>query len=162
MNIKDIKSLAQIMEDSGLTSVEVEEGNLKIKLERNYASLNTVLPATPIYSVGQQSPSSAPISALDEQLIIPEESTNTETVVDFNHIFEVKSPMVGIFYAAPKPDAEPFVKIGSKVKQGDVLCIIEAMKLMNEITAEKDGEVVDICVSTGQVVEYSQPMFKMF
>ncbi len=84
------------------------------------------------------------------------------STVDFNHVTEVKSPMVGVFYAAPSPDAEPFVQVGSKVKKGDVLCIIEAMKLMNEITAEQDGEIVDICVQNGDVVEYGQTLFKIF
>lgn len=71
----------------------------------------------------------------------------------------VNSPMVGVFYAASAPDAEPYVKVGSKVHKGDVLCLIEAMKLMNEVTAEKDGEIVQICVENGQVVEYDQPLF---
>ena len=69
--------------------------------------------------------------------------------------------MVGVFYASPSPDAKPFVEVGQKVKKGDVVCIIEAMKLMNELTADQDGEVVDICVSNGDVVEYGQPLFKL-
>lgn len=71
----------------------------------------------------------------------------------------IPSPMVGVFYAAASPDAEPYVKIGSKVHKGDVLCLIEAMKLMNEVTAEKDGEIVSICAENGQVVEYGQALF---
>ncbi len=70
--------------------------------------------------------------------------------------------MVGVFYAAPAPGAQPYVSIGSKVKAGDVLCLIEAMKLMNEITAEKDGEIVDICAQDGQIVEFGQTVFKIF
>ncbi len=70
--------------------------------------------------------------------------------------------MVGVFYSSPSPEAEPFVKVGSKVKKGDVLCIIEAMKLLNEINADTDGEIVDICVNNGDVVEYGQPLFKIF
>lgn len=160
MNINEIESLAKIMETFGLTALEIAEGNLVIKLER--ASNTTVsVPSYPVMPATIPTvayPEAAPLVAA----VPHEEVASTETVVDFNHIFEVKSPMVGIFYAAPNPDAEPFVKIGSKVKKGDVLCIIEAMKLMNEITAENDGEIVDICVSSGQVVEYSQPLFKMF
>ena len=72
------------------------------------------------------------------------------------------APMVGVFYDRPSENAMPFVSIGSKVKKGDVLCIIEAMKLMNEITAECDGEVVDICLENGQVVEFGQTLFKLF
>ena len=71
----------------------------------------------------------------------------------------IPSPMVGVFYAASSPDAEPYVKVGSKVHKGDVLCLIEAMKLMNEVTAEKDGEIASICVENGQVVEYGQALF---
>lgn len=71
----------------------------------------------------------------------------------------IPSPMVGVFYAASSPDAEPYVKVGSKVLKGDVLCLIEAMKLMNEVTAEKDGEIVSICAENGQVVEYGQALF---
>ena len=69
--------------------------------------------------------------------------------------------MVGVFYTSPSPDTKPFVEIGQRVKKGDVVCIIEAMKLMNELTADQDGEVVDICVNNGEVVEYGQPLFKL-
>lgn len=71
----------------------------------------------------------------------------------------ITSPMVGVFYAASSPDKDPYVTVGSKVKKGDVLCLIEAMKLMNEVTAEQDGEIVKVCVDNGQVVEYGQPLF---
>ena len=80
---------------------------------------------------------------------------------DFNAAKMVTSPMVGVFYASPSPTDPPFVTVGSKVKKGDVLCIIEAMKLMNEITAEEDGEIIDICATNGSVVEYGQILFKM-
>jgi acetyl-CoA carboxylase biotin carboxyl carrier protein len=82
--------------------------------------------------------------------------------VDFNEISEVKSPMVGVFYQAPSPESEPFVKIGGRIKKGDVLCIIEAMKVMNEITADVDGELVDICAENGQIVEFGQTLFKVY
>ena len=82
--------------------------------------------------------------------------------VDFNNLKEVKSPMVGVFYQAPSPEADPYVRVGSKVKKGDVLCVIEAMKLLNEITADTDGEIVDVCVENGQLVEYGQVLFKIF
>ena len=80
---------------------------------------------------------------------------------DFNAAKMVLSPMVGVFYASPSPSDPPFVTVGSKVKKGDVLCIIEAMKLMNEITAEEDGEIIDICAANGSVVEYGQILFKL-
>ena len=71
----------------------------------------------------------------------------------------ITSPMVGVFYPAPAPDSDPYVTVGTQVKKGDVLCLIEAMKLMNEVTAEKSGEICEICVENGQVVEYGQPLF---
>ena len=89
-------------------------------------------------------------------------ATQDGTPVDFNNLKEVKSPMVGVFYQAPSPEADPYVRVGSKVKKGDVLCVIEAMKLLNEITADTDGEIVDVCVENGQLVEYGQVLFKIF
>ena len=80
---------------------------------------------------------------------------------DFGAARMVVSPMVGVFYASPSPDDPPFVKVGQKVHKGDVLCIIEAMKLMNEITAEEDGEIIDVCATNGSVVEYGQTLFKL-
>lgn len=71
------------------------------------------------------------------------------------------SPMVGVFYSAPSPQSKPFVEVGSRVKKGDVLCIVEAMKLMNEITAELDGEIVEVCAASGDVVEYGQTLFRI-
>lgn len=148
MNIKNIKSLARIMEASGLSVLEVSEGESKIRLEK---------------AVGRVTESAAPVYVAEKtEKPIAEAATATECAIDFNNIVEVKSPMVGVFYTSPAPEADPYVKIGSKVKKGDVLCIIEAMKLMNEITAEVDGEIVDICVQNGQVVEFSQVLFKIF
>jgi len=85
-----------------------------------------------------------------------------DQAVDFNRLIEVTSPLVGVFYAAATPEAEPFVSIGSKVTRGTVLCIIETMKLMNEIVAEEDGEIVDICIKNGDIAEFGQVLFKMF
>ena len=149
MNIQDIKELARVMQETGLTSLHVTEGALDIHMERKGSAA-----AEPVQPVVMP-------AAVENQPQIQNEAPVGSTI-DFNHITEVKSPMVGVFYAAPSPDAQPFVQVGSKVKKGDVLCIIEAMKLMNEITAEQDGEIVDICVKSGEVVEYSQTLFKIF
>ena len=148
MNIKNIRSLAQIMQSSGLTAIEISEGDTRIRLEKN------------MHMVAAHHAHTAPMQA--EMALEPDTSGISERVVDFNMISEVKSPMVGVFFAAPAPDAEPFVQVGDRVKKGDVLCVIEAMKIMNEIVSETDGEIVDICVQNGQVVEYSQILFKIF
>ena len=91
-----------------------------------------------------------------------EEPQAASEIKDFNKYRDVKSPMVGIFYTASSPDAEPFVKVGQKVKKGDTLCIIEAMKLMNDVVAEEDGEIVEICAENGSLVEFGQVLFKIF
>ena len=90
----------------------------------------------------------------------PAEALMDDQVVDFNRLKEIKAPMVGVFYPAPSPGAPAFVKKGDQVKKGDVLCIIEAMKMMNEITADEDGVLVDICAGEGELVEFNQILFK--
>ena len=149
MNIKQIRELAQIAAENGLSAIEIAEGENRVRIERAVAA-----PAAVPAVVSMPAPMAAPTAPA------PAPATE-ETNVDFNRTREIKSPMVGVFYAAPSPDAKPFVEVGSKVKKGDIVCIVEAMKLMNEITAEFDGEVVDICVHNGDVVEYGQTLFKL-
>jgi acetyl-CoA carboxylase, biotin carboxyl carrier protein len=145
MDTKKIKWLMQAFEKSNLTAMEVCEGESKVRLER--AAATVAAAPVPLMTAA------APVDNLFQ-----EESG----AVDFNRLTDIKSPMVGVFYSAPAPDAVPFVKRGDYVKKGDVLCVIEAMKLMNEITAETDGEIADICVQNGEVVEFGQPLFKLF
>ena len=149
MNIKQIRELARIAQEHGLTALEVIEGEATIRIERSQA----VAGAAPVVQLAQ---SPAPIAP-----VLPAPDEPKGSTVDFNRTYEVESPLVGVFYAAGAPGAEPFVKVGSHVKKGDVLCIVEAMKLMNEITSDRDGEVVDVCVSNGDVVEFGQTLFKL-
>ena len=149
MNIKQIRELAQIVSENGLSAIEIAEGENRVRIERAVAA-----PAAVPAVVSMPAPAAAPTAPAPAPAA-------EETNVDFNRTREIKSPMVGVFYAAPSPDARPFVEVGSKVKKGDIVCIVEAMKLMNEITAEFDGEVVDICVHNGDVVEYGQTLFKL-
>ncbi|HIS91797.1 MAG TPA: acetyl-CoA carboxylase biotin carboxyl carrier protein [Candidatus Alectryocaccomicrobium excrementavium] len=155
MNIKQIKALAQILAQNDLSALEINEGETHIRLERTVAQpaaqAGAVLVAPPMPAAAAQPAQEAPASAPVE-----------DPGVDFNDVFEAKSPLVGVFYAAPSPGAEPFVRVGSRVKKGDVLCIVEAMKLMNEIQAERDGEIVDICAHDGDVVEFGQTLFKLY
>lgn len=155
MNIKQIKALAQILAQNDLSALEINEGETRIRLERtaaqSAAQAGAVLVAPPMPAAAAQPAQEAPASAPVE-----------DPGVDFNDVFEAKSPLVGVFYAAPSPGAEPFVRVGSRVKKGDVLCIVEAMKLMNEIQAERDGEIVDICAHDGDVVEFGQTLFKLY
>lgn len=145
MKTEEIRELARIMQESGLGLIEIKEGEDCIRLE-------TACAAVPAIPVPAAVPAPVP-QAVPVQDAAP---------VDFNSLKEIKSPMVGVFYEAPSPEAEPFVKVGSKVKKGDVLCVVEAMKLLNEITADADGEIVDVCVENGQLVEYGQVLYKIF
>ena len=147
MNIENVKALAEILSSYGLASIEVNEGENRIRIEKG-ASPQTMRAK----------------SAADEPSV-PDLEANADVnapSVDFNSLIEVKSPMIGVFYSAASPESETFVSIGSKVKKGDVLCLIETMKLMNEITAAQDGEIVDICVKNGDIAEYGQVLFKMY
>lgn len=147
MNIKNIKAIAEIVSTYNLTSIEVTEGDSTIKVEKNIGT-------NAVYV--QENKPMVPMFDQSAQPTAP-----TTTPIDFNKMNEVKSPMVGVFYAAASPDSAPYVKIGDKVKKGDILCIIEAMKQMNEIVAEIDGEIADVCVNNGDIVEFDQTIFKV-
>ena len=156
MNLEEIRTLAEIMSENGLTAIEITEGESNIRLEKNPPAC---VPAAPM-------PIPAVMPAAPVQAALAAEAPAQESAVpasgSFSNLTEVKSPMVGVFYDSPSPEADPYVKVGDKVKKGDVLCIIEAMKLLNEITAEQDGEIVDICAHNADVVEYGQTLFKIF
>lgn len=148
MKMSDIRTLAELVEKHGLTALDYAEGEAHIRIERTPAPVTAAVPAAPAAPAAAPAPAAEPVK--DE-----------DTGADFNAAKMVLSPMVGVFYASPSPSDPPFVTVGSKVKKGDVLCIIEAMKLMNEITAEEDGEIIDICAANGSVVEYGQILFKL-
>jgi acetyl-CoA carboxylase biotin carboxyl carrier protein len=139
MKIDDVKALAELMAQADLSSLSYTEGDLSIRLERACVCL------PPPAAVAAASPAEDP----------------AERQNDFNNMCELKAPMVGVYYAAPAPDAEPFVRVGDRVEKGQVVCILEAMKLMNDITAPVSGRVVDICAQNGAVMEYGQTMMKI-
>ena len=153
MNLRQIRELVRLLESSGLSVLEIEEADLRVRLEKGQTTgFAQPVPA----ALPQAVPAALPVE------IAPAPAPVADGTVDFNRLKEVKSPLVGIFYAAPSPGAEPFAGVGSRVKKGDVLCVVEAMKLMNEITADADGEVIDVCVQNGQVVEFGQILFKLY
>ena len=153
MNLRQIRELVRLLESSSLSVLEIEEADLRVRLEKGQtAGLAQPVPA----GLPQAVPAALPVETA------PATAPVADGTVDFNRLKEVKSPLVGIFYAAPSPGAEPFAGVGSRVKKGDVLCVVEAMKLMNEITAHADGEVIDVCVQYGQVVEFGQILFKLY
>lgn len=144
MKVEEIQSLAKILREADLTCLEVTEGDKTIRLERDV----TAAPAAAVPAAVTPSVPTALQAAGDAGA----EPANYR---------EVKSPLVGVFYAAPSPEAESYVKVGSRVKKGDVLCVIEAMKLLNELNSDVDGEIIAICAENGQVVEYGQTLFKV-
>ena len=152
MDSAKISEIADIMRSHGLTRVRVEDPDgSAVELECGGAPSAAPAPAplsAPVAPAPAPAPA-APAPAGDEPL-------------DMSHTTAVRAPMVGVFYAAPAPGAEPFVQVGSKVKKGDTLCVIEAMKVMNEVTAEQDGEIVDICVKDGDLVEYGCCLMKIY
>ena len=149
MNLNEIKQLIDIVNSSDLQETIIEEGNFKIILRRSSAAI--ISQAAPVTTtVTLPAPSAAPGTAPS--------AANTEPTSD---LIESRSPIVGTFYQSSSPDSPPFVAINDTVKKGDVLCIIEAMKLMNEIEAEVSGTIVEILVENGQAVEYDQPLFRI-
>lgn len=135
MNEAEIRKYAMLMQELGLTGLEVKENVGVVRLERAGA-------AAPAASAAAAEPVAAQSPAPSAGLLI-------------------RSPMVGVFYAAPTEDSEPFIKEGDHVRKGDTLCVIEAMKLMNEIPAEQDGVITGILVKNGQTVEYGTPLFQI-
>lgn len=151
MDMDKIDQLADLMERHGLTRVRLEEGDgAAVELECQPAPIVAAAPLAAAPAAAAQAPA-AGASA-------PEPAPAAEDDPD---VACVKVPMVGVFYAAPSPGAEPFVKVGSKVHAGDTLCVIEAMKLMNEVTAERDGEVVEVCVEDGDLVDFGRCLMKI-
>lgn len=153
MKINDIKALAELVSKNNLSALEYSEGETHLRIE-NAPRTVTIAPA-------QAAPAAAPAAPAAAPAVEAAPVAAADAGADFNAAKMVTSPMVGVFYASPSPTDPPFVTVGSKVKKGDVLCIIEAMKLMNEITAEEDGEIIDICATNGSVVEYGQILFKL-
>lgn len=138
MEETNIRKYAQLMKELGLTGLEITDDKSRVRLERS-ASVSV---SDSVYSASVTEPAAQNVSKSRDYI-------------------SVKSPIVGVFYAAPAENADPYVKVGDNVKKGQTLCIVEAMKLMNEINAEEDGVISEICVTNGQVVEYGTELFRI-
>ena len=156
MDSKRLAEIADVMEDRGLTRVRVEEPDgTAVELERASAAQPVTVP------IPMPSAMAAPVAAPAAMPAAPEPAAQTPAAAPEPKGTEVTAPMVGVFYAAPAPGDEPFVHVGSKVKAGETLCIIEAMKVLNEVTAETDGEVLEICVADGDLVEFGSCLMRI-
>jgi acetyl-CoA carboxylase biotin carboxyl carrier protein len=148
MDIRKIKKLIEVLEESGIAEIEIREGEESVRISRKMdSSPQFVMSHTPIAPVHSSVPAASTSGS---------ESTPVDALPE-GHI--VTSPMVGTMYRAPAPDQQAFVQVGSTVKVGDTLCIIEAMKMLNQIEADKAGTVTAILVENGQAVEFGQPLF---
>ena len=151
MNYDDIKKLIDDMGNSKIDELSIEfPDGIKISMKKDKTP---VMPTIPQETVQY-------ISVPEKKVEKAETVENKEAEKEENYKI-VKSPMVGTFYSKSSPDAKPYVQVGSKVKKGDILCIVEAMKLMNEIESEFDGEIVEVCVKNEDVVDYGKPLFKI-
>ena len=134
MKESDIRKYAELMQELGLTGLEITQDNQVVRLERTAAASEKAVPVIPVQQQAlEQSP-------------------------DY---ISVKSPLVGLFYAAPAENAAPYVSVGDTVQKGQTLCLVEAMKLMNEIQAEESGTITEICIGNGQMVEYGTELFRI-
>lgn len=154
MDLRKLKTLIDLVSESGVAELEITEGDDRVKIVNRVgaapvAAAAPAVIATPV--VASAAPAAAPAPAVAaEPAAAPVAAEDTRTI---------NSPMVGTFYRAPSPGAKPFADVGQKVKAGDTVCIIEAMKLLNEIETEYDGVIKEILVENGQSVEFGQPLF---
>ena len=146
MDIRKVKKLIELLEESGIAEIEIHEGEESVRISRHPTGGAWVAPPPPAHFAPDTAPAAGP--AAEAPAAPPPQSGQT-----------VKAPMVGTFYGSPAPGAKPFVQIGSKVEIGDTLCIIEAMKMMNQIESEVAGTIVGILAENGEPVEFDQPLF---
>jgi acetyl-CoA carboxylase biotin carboxyl carrier protein len=153
-----IEGLIRAIDQSGLDSIEIERGGTRIRMAKSPSgsvvaapAMVTSAPAAPVVAAAP-----APAAAPEQPAAAPE-----DLPPEASNLVEITSPMVGTFYRAPSPDAPPYVQVGSRVGTGDTLCIIEAMKLMNELEAEMSGTIAEVLVENAEPVEYGQPLFRI-
>lgn len=145
MDLKEIKKLIELMSEMSLTEIEVEESGRRIRIRKElFAPVKEKSAPAPSPSVDKESASRAEGEAGDDEKLVL-----------------VRSPIVGTFYKSSSPGADPYAEVGEAVKKGQVLCIVEAMKLMNEIESDVEGKIVEICVEDGAPVEYGEPLFRI-
>ncbi len=145
MDIRKVKKLIELLDESGIAEIEIKEGEESVRISRNSSGVAAPAPvfaAAPVAAPTPAAPAAAP-----------------PAIADDSDGYEVTAPMVGSFYSAPSPEAAPFVQVGDQVNEGDTLCIIEAMKMMNQIDAEVSGIIKSIRVQSGDPVEYGQTLF---
>jgi acetyl-CoA carboxylase biotin carboxyl carrier protein len=150
VDLKDIKAIIDLMKKNSVSEFELEKQDFKIKLKRGNGGVGTVYDEAPVVTYAPQPALAAPAAPIPTPAAAPVSSD-----------LEIKSPMIGTFYRAPSPEAAPYVEIGTEVNPDTVVCIIEAMKVMNEIKAEAKGVIAQVLVDNAKPVEFGQPLFKL-
>ena len=163
LKVQEIRELIKLVDQSNIDEFVYEQDGSKIKMKKHSAeAVAAVRPVVQAVEAPVQAPkaeapvSSAPVAAVE---VVKEAPKAQVSVEDAANLHKITSPMVGTYYSAPSPDADAYVKPGSKVTKDSIVCIVEAMKLFNEIEAEVNGEIVEVLVNNGQLVEYGQPLF---
>lgn len=146
MDIRKVKKLIELLEESGVAEIEIKEGEESVRISRATAPVAT---APVQYAAAPAAPAAAPVAAAAEEVSAAAEVSG----------HQVKSPMVGTFYRSPSPGAKSFAEVGDQVKVGDTLCIVEAMKMMNQIEADAAGTIKAILIEDGEPVEFDEPLF---
>lgn len=159
LKVQEIRELIKLVDQSSIDEFVYESEGSKIKMKKNAVETVTVTQPQQVAIPAVQSQKVAEPVAVQEVQTVPAQPVNEAVKEDTSNLHKITSPMVGTFYQSPSPDADVYVKPGSKVSKDSVVCIVEAMKLFNEIEAEVNGEVVEILVKDGQLVEYGQPLF---
>lgn len=160
MRPKEIKKLIELVEQSSISELEVTRFGRKVRISKNASG--TVM-TQPVSTTVASPPARESVQQVEKNTVNQQTEVKAEPEVKAseNNIYELKSPMVGTFYRAPAPDADPYVEVGDIVSPNQVLCIIEAMKLMNEIECDVRGKIVDILAENGKPVEYGQVLFRI-
>lgn len=163
LKVQEIRELIKLVDQSNIDEFIYEQDGSKIKMKKNtaegvVAAVKPVVQAVETVSAAPQAVP-APAATAVKQEVVKEAPQAEVSAADAENLHKITSPMVGTFYSSPSPDADAYVKPGSKVSNDSIVCIVEAMKLFNEIEAEVNGEIVEVLVNNGQLVEYGQPLF---
>lgn len=161
LKIGEIRELIRLLDETSLSELRIETEDMKLSLKKPEATAPVVSAVTAAPVVQSIAQPSAVAATPTVAVVAPSAPEPAEVAKDDKNVHIIKSPMVGTFYRASSPDVAPYTEVGAKVSPKTIVCIVEAMKLMNEIEAETTGEVVEILVENGQLVEYGQPLFKI-
>lgn len=163
LKVQEIRELIKLVDNSSIDEFVYENDGSKIQMKKNaQGAVMVAAPSVvhaPIETAPVQIRTEAPVAKAEAKVEEAKTETNVVAEADTSNLHKITSPMVGTFYESPSPDADAYVKAGSKVSKDSIVCIVEAMKLFNEIEAEINGEIVEVLVKNGQLVEYGQPLF---